>query len=1244
MFSIIDVILGVLVLVYVVTELNFITHRVRKMAYQWWHTTWFCLLYSLLMYALYRILNIPTKWLFPSLVFDYRIEGVYVFACFLIWQPIRVLLRRPAVHNSLIEFYRKMFAKDAEDPDRALPFPYFYSKGTNEVKMRVGTVFYRLTIKTIAILAALVYLAGFISAYYTGVFFPLSGFGMLGLLLLIEYYIYLNAEAETEEEKTKGDEKDEPSDFDDLWRLYIENFDNYAVAWRKTIAEDDTSQEKAQKSNKDTLDDLLSKFEKNKQDGIISGFDLLTAFSKLVPFFLDVIKKGRYILVAFDIPRHFSLNEENSFLQEIASKLTKELVHRFPNINEIIKFIVYDEKSALGVLDNSIVMAPLSLISRQGLGGSEWMQNLGLITVVNVFDKGVSNLYETRKFCYLLNSVNPNYQILVVSAFGKELEPTIISTWITGTKPYEAKMKQYPRGSRQFLIAYNFEEWKDRFKKVLRAFPNDTLYSGSEMFVYPLSSRVGEREKPVTPVHHLELAYTSALEGIEELNNFNDYIRDEYAVGSGSIIHDIKPHVLPVDEVEESQVFSVIYDNENNSPDAYMKWIHLGLEENFSIIISKPYMFRDYFNANHGYFVRAPFHAVQPRMCKSKVTLAIILLNLLKGGKQDEATIKSLLSSYYDNEDLDSVPKMLKDLFYTYFSNDMVNDLRTSEVVEFDKVRYKTKVVYELVHPDQINLPYLDIITVKDENDNVLFDILQDLLFQNYSVGQHHSFSGWPYLVTNFDSENKTLMVTRDEEISNMLFYKPCLKVAVNFAEKTPIKGLLEEEKLYHQTGEELYFWMQGYETDVQIDTTQWIVFNKGYTAPKYSSGSTIISPARESQTPRRSYKRGKVLKVSLTFLQKPQYLERFDDIRKGLQILLYEGLQSLFPHHCQYLIVASQGDGDPDLPWIFNQFECHDTVEKGCLTYYFIEDAHIDLGLIGTLTKQNIWYLIEYIFDYLIWLSEDMGTPTGYDEYLFRKDNDKFSFLKYGSDSLPDYFDIDLLINFIRDYFTKSGHNLMDLQKSRGSKPEMGNCDFCGREMKNSEMHCLADGRMRCPDCSKDAVDTDAQFLKLIDEAKALFLTHLGIDFGSIPFKAKLVSAVELHKLHGSEFSITNGYDVRKLLGFAWNSEGGAIYVENGRKSGDTLGIIIHEMTHIWEFSDDEFKKIRATNEDWLEGLAVWTDLYLSEKAGVAIMEERKDGWLARTDEYGRGLKLILDLCPDDPYGYIRQKAGELH
>jgi hypothetical protein len=544
---------------------------------------------------------------------------------------------------------------------------------------------------------------------------------------------------------------------------------------------------------------------------------------------------------------------------------------------------------------------------------------------------------------------------------------------------------------------------------------------------------------------------------------------------------------------------------------------------------------------------------------------------------------------------------------------------------------YQHQITYKIDFSDSVNLSYLDRISVKDESDNVLFIIIKDLMFQNFERGQIHSFQGKPYEIVGFEQANKVLRVkAASTNATNIIFYKPVqsLKIGKN---RLPIEGTSIQFNWNHPISDQsLGLAFDGFETQVSVKVNKWHAF---YRYSIYDCTSYDAKPECE-----RKYDNGRVLKVSFHFLKKKEYLERKDDIRKSLQILLYEAMQSVFPHHAQYLIVSSLGNGDDQLPWIFNQFECDDHDEESTLSFYFTEDAHIDLGLIGALANKDHFgadYLFRYIYDYLVWLTEGEPVPSGeYDECLYDSNQDKFAFLKYGRESLPSYFDVNLLINFIRDFFCETQGNVLQGVTERNNQQDVfGVCDFCRKKMKNSEMQRLSDGRMRCPDCSVDAVDTLPQFNSLCDVAKNLFKEHLNINFDTITYQAKLVPAVELHRAYGTPLPITNGYDKRNLVGMASSDD--IFYVEDGYKPLDTLGTIVHEMTHIWQYHAPEFAPFKS-DPNWVEGLAVWTDLFLTEKYGCTDTENKRASWMSLNNKYGIGLKLIMDLCPDDPYGYI--------
>lgn len=1168
------IIIALLTLAYVLVSLfKGNRKKVETSAHLWWHIPWFALVYVLLMYLLHFKTGFR-DWSFVSgNDEEYRMEMVFFLYCVGMWNFVaKPLLRLDVLQNKLLAGYRSLFASKRPDKDKVMPFPYYLDE-ENKVRAKVGQVFYRRMMKMLIILITVVYVVLFLVAEFAEVrFYAVSALGMLSLIPMVDYYIFLCAEAPVEKKGESQSVAPGQSDFNELWKLYTKVFDNYTVAWRHALTEEERKKNQADKvNNDDDWEDMRKLFSENHRDGIILNCDLATAFVKLEPIFDHVEKNGRFVLIAIDVPNHFIGNDDRTYVDEIADKL-----------GTIIRkdFSVYGGESSVESLNNSVVLAPLSLVSEQGLY-KEWMEKIGLIVVVNIFDKNMSNMYESRRFSYVLQTVNPDYQLLFLSPYCREVQPSIANSWLTSAEtPVEKAMRQFPNSERQFYIGYNYEDYGERFGKLLVSRPPEPLCSGSEMAALALSSMVKGRSKPVTPIHYLELAYSNAVESKEEVGKYVLILNDDYRIAAKDINENIQNHLLPVERIEEDQILSVVYDRDNNAPAVYAKWQHLGNKENFTIVLSKPYLFRDYFNDNHFFFVKAPFAAIQPSLCKSRITLAIVLLKLLQHAEMEEEELCNLLLFYYESSEIKSVSTLINDLFATYFNRNFTGLLVTSDEVVFDGEKYKHHIKYRLKLYGDNNQRFLDMVTVKDESGNVLFDVLRDLMEQNYAVGQTHMFSGRPYQIRDYNPRTKTLNVSRvNNSEKDIVFYRPSMRVVID-GERIPIKEMNPKELKpkvwrHRDTDQELSIVFEGFETGVEVHTTDWYEFSK-YDLYGYIKTEATANP--------RVYSSGKVLKLSLKFLPQSRYLKRIDDIRKGLQLLLYEAMQSVFPHHAQYLIISSLGEGDPDLPWIFNRLECGDSKEEGVLTYYFIEDAHIDLGLIGALAKtETVWYIFQYLYDYLTWLTEGESLAS--------------SFLKYGRDEVPSYLDFELLIDFIKDFY-EDGKALQRVVQDRQDR--QGQLDRQAQQVREDE-------------CDFLAVDASGQYNAVYEKVKTMFRDYLGVDFGWIPHKPQLVAAMKKHSAEGMN------------------------------KADFVFSAMVREMTYIWENNNDSFKKVKKTNKDLVEGLAVWTDLFLSEKNGDATVAWRRSACLTKDNAYGRGLKYILYKCPENPYAYIQRVAKGL-
>ena len=252
--------------------------------------------------------------------------------------------------------------------------------------------------------------------------------------------------------------------------------------------------------------------------------------------------------------------------------------------------------------------------------------------------------------------------------------------------------------------------------------------------------------------------------------------------------------------------------------------------------------------------------------------------------------------------------------------------------------------------------------------------------------------------------------------------------------------------------------------------------------------------------------------------------------------------------------------------------------------------------------------------------------------------------YLLFGGDSEPDSIDI----NGALSYLQKIDFGSNPLKEARRGKriakyveetyiPNKKNaryCDFCGSEIFGVEYETLADGRDRCIACSRTAIKTEAEFIKVFEDVKRNFESFFGVKI-TTAIKVEMVNASKLNKSLGQAFIPTPNQDSR-VLGVAINQHGTFVLrVENGSPRMMTMLTIAHELTHIWQYQNWNDKAIRKKYGKDLylqiyEGMAKWVEiqyLYLVGETNVARREE----YITRNrqDEYGIGFCLYEDRYP---------------
>ena len=254
-----------------------------------------------------------------------------------------------------------------------------------------------------------------------------------------------------------------------------------------------------------------------------------------------------------------------------------------------------------------------------------------------------------------------------------------------------------------------------------------------------------------------------------------------------------------------------------------------------------------------------------------------------------------------------------------------------------------------------------------------------------------------------------------------------------------------------------------------------------------------------------------------------------------------------------------------------------------------------------------------------------------------------KECFLKFGFNEIDER----LSIENVKSYLTVRGWSNNTLTKARkrsegtwtflDMKAE-NHCDFCGMPLSGVSYERLADGRIRCNDCSLSAINDVEGFRELYRKTEALMENTFDIGL-RVSITVKTADARTIARRTGQVFKPSSGVTPR-VLGFA-QRKGGCytLFVENGSPRLASIDTITHELTHIWQYlnwNDHQIHSLygNGTNRDIVyEGMAMWAAIQMLYAIGdteYAQLQER----LAeqREDVYGVGFVLYREK-----YGFAK-------
>lgn len=274
--------------------------------------------------------------------------------------------------------------------------------------------------------------------------------------------------------------------------------------------------------------------------------------------------------------------------------------------------------------------------------------------------------------------------------------------------------------------------------------------------------------------------------------------------------------------------------------------------------------------------------------------------------------------------------------------------------------------------------------------------------------------------------------------------------------------------------------------------------------------------------------------------------------------------------------------------------------------------------------------------------------------------------YLNFGYDKI----DKVVKIERVRAYLGSRGLGNNNLTKSRKRERFEDNlldfqaencCDFCGKPLSGISYDVLADGRIRCNDCSTTAIKDIKEFKEIYSHTEMMMENIFEIIY-PVAISINTMDAIKMSKHTHSVYQPSQQYAAR-VIGYAEVKSGEyTLYIENGCPKLVALYTIAHEMTHIWQYINWNSAEIAAIykqdrpDRDQVamdlvyEGMSVWASIQILYSMGeVYFAEQQEQEFLKfngvdkesftvrREDVYGYGYYLYrkryyLDVSGDVP------------
>ena len=720
----------------------------------------------------------------------------------------------------------------------------------------------------------------------------------------------------------------------------------------------------------------------------------------------------------------------------------------------------------------------------------------------------------------------------------------------------------------------------------------------------------------------LNQARAPIQEGLEELKDNQEQLfsytmhsHDVDSLFDRSVFH--SNHLsVPLEDYQ----FAIVRDQENNVVDSLSQWLCASKEIGFIHVVSPPYLLRDYLTDCVDYYIgnNRKISPISVRVSSSKWSSAYNLLERLCTGKVSEKEVQEILNRHsipYETLS-EGICMLLNDTFKQKMEFKQLLDIESELRFNRQKIEFEEHVYYRLPG-GLINslLPtWFALYEIKTQTGIVLDSIMKGHVYQNYQVGQLCSFHGKLYKVQQID---------HNRGIVELSFEVPHVKEQYRTSRSYHLFDSIPKAQQIER--------MDRYTINTALYDCDVQVYSKGYFSFEQAidlvSEKTKFIPAKKEDTAR-IYRNGKVLEIKICSLD--QEFQYSTQIAFTLSFLLNEVFVTLFPYSYQYLAACTPL---PDSYFADDSFggnlkllmpELTYTGElnsEGQFTLYIIEDSPFHMGILESI-RARFSHILEILDDYLYWLLEE-SEEGGHTNYI-----------KLGAPHVSDYFNLTETADLVRKLLPSNSlrENRLTYQTSGVgpslSMEEARKCDFCGEMLPVSEFDVLNDGRERCYQCTRSAIDTVEALKPLNDLVRKAMRDSLAIKVKN-EIQLEMVSSGEIQRRMGDALMPTLDQETRVVGRAMMNGDHDmSVVIENGFPKHQTISTLAHEFTHIWQYEHLPYNDLPL---EILEGHAVWTEIYICEQLGEQLYAEKiKAIMQLRDDVYGNGYRHMLELLKE--------------